>query len=63
MPRRDRRITRLEKWAFRRFPALQVVPAWATAIGPLPEHSPWWARQPGRPGADTGSTDNQRESA
>jgi 2-polyprenyl-6-methoxyphenol hydroxylase-like FAD-dependent oxidoreductase len=47
----------------RRFPALQVVPAWVTAIGPLPEHSPWWARQPDHPGAGAGSTDNQRESA
>jgi 2-polyprenyl-6-methoxyphenol hydroxylase-like FAD-dependent oxidoreductase len=29
----------------RRVPALQVVPAWLTAIGPLPEHAPWWARR------------------
>ena len=33
----------------RRLPALQVVPAWVTAIGPLPEHSPWWAREPATP--------------
>ncbi|GAB3444114.1 FAD-dependent oxidoreductase [Streptomonospora sediminis] len=30
----------------RRFPALQVIPAWLTAIGPLPEHAPQWARRP-----------------
>ncbi|CAM4233153.1 FAD-dependent oxidoreductase [Kibdelosporangium persicum] len=29
----------------RRFPALQVVPAWLTGIGPLPEHAPPWARR------------------
>ena len=33
----------------RRFPALQVIPAWATAIGPLPEHAPPWARRPPTP--------------
>jgi 2-polyprenyl-6-methoxyphenol hydroxylase-like FAD-dependent oxidoreductase len=33
----------------RRFPALQVVPAWVTAIGPLPEHAPTWARRPPTP--------------
>ena len=33
----------------RRFPALQVIPAWATAIGPLPEHAPSWARRPTTP--------------
>jgi 2-polyprenyl-6-methoxyphenol hydroxylase-like FAD-dependent oxidoreductase len=30
----------------RRFPALQAVPAWATAIGPRPEHCPPWAMRP-----------------
>lgn len=29
----------------RRFPALQVLPAWATGIGPRPEHAPVWARR------------------
>jgi 2-polyprenyl-6-methoxyphenol hydroxylase-like FAD-dependent oxidoreductase len=29
----------------RRFPALQVVSAWITAIGPRPEHAPSWARR------------------
>jgi 2-polyprenyl-6-methoxyphenol hydroxylase-like FAD-dependent oxidoreductase len=30
----------------RRFPALQAVPAYLIAIGPLPEHAPSWARRP-----------------
>ncbi|MGL6237103.1 MAG: FAD-dependent oxidoreductase [Segniliparus sp.] len=29
-----------------RFPALQVVPGYFIAIGPLPEHAPEWARRP-----------------
>ena len=33
----------------RRFPALQVVPAYLVAIGPLPEHAPEWARRAPRP--------------
>lgn len=44
----------------RRFPALQVIPAWVTAIGPLPERCPSWARRPtapvlgARPGTGSG---------
>ena len=38
----------------RRFPALQVIPAWAAAIGPLPEHAPSWARRPAAPVPDHG---------
>lgn len=30
----------------RRFPALQAIPAYLIAIGPLPEHAPSWARRP-----------------
>jgi 2-polyprenyl-6-methoxyphenol hydroxylase-like FAD-dependent oxidoreductase len=29
-----------------RFPALQAIPAYLIAIGPLPEHAPSWARRP-----------------
>jgi 2-polyprenyl-6-methoxyphenol hydroxylase-like FAD-dependent oxidoreductase len=41
-----------------RFPVLQGVPAYAIAIGPLPEHAPSWAR---RAPAPAGSTAAQGE--
>jgi 2-polyprenyl-6-methoxyphenol hydroxylase-like FAD-dependent oxidoreductase len=41
----------------RRVPALQVVPAYAIAIGPLPEHAPRWARRsPARPAGTAAGT-------
>jgi hypothetical protein len=40
----------------RRFPVLQVVPAYLVAIGPLPEHAPDWARRTPKP-ADPRPTD------